>query len=84
MRHLLIIILFPFFCHSQNSKSAKSVLIIGNSFSFYWNMPTLFERLNNKNYKTVVFPMHERWLDVGRPDDLNIATSYIPLSESND
>lgn len=48
------------------------------------DMPTLFERLNNQNYKTVVFPMHERWLDVGRPDDLNIATSYIPVPESND
>ena len=45
MRYLLIIIIFPFFCHSQDSKSAKSVLFIGNSFSFYWNMPTLFEKI---------------------------------------
>jgi len=34
------------------------------------DMPTLFERLQVKNYRTVAYPMHEPWLDVGRPDDL--------------
>jgi NDP-sugar pyrophosphorylase family protein len=34
------------------------------------DMPTLFERLKVKNQRTVVYPMHEPWLDVGRPDDL--------------
>jgi len=33
-------------------------------------MPTLFERLKAKDKRTVVYPMHEPWLDVGRPDDL--------------
>ena len=34
------------------------------------DMPTLFERLQAKEKRTVAYPMHEPWLDVGRPDDL--------------
>ena len=34
------------------------------------DMPTLFERLQAKSKRTVAYPMHEPWLDVGRPDDL--------------
>ena len=34
------------------------------------DMPTLFERLQAKAERTVAYPMHEPWLDVGRPDDL--------------
>ncbi len=34
------------------------------------DMPTLFERLQAKAQRTVAYPMHEPWLDVGRPDDL--------------
>jgi len=34
------------------------------------DMPTLFERLQSLGKRTVAFPMHEPWLDVGRPDDL--------------
>jgi dTDP-glucose pyrophosphorylase len=34
------------------------------------DMPTLFERLQAQSKRTVVYPMHEPWLDVGRPDDL--------------
>ena len=34
------------------------------------DMPTLFERLQEKDQRTVAYPMHEPWLDVGRPDDL--------------
>ena len=41
------------------------------------DMPTLFERLKEASHRTVVFPMHERWLDVGKPDDLELASSYI-------
>jgi len=37
------------------------------------DMPTLFERLQFKNNRTVAYPMHEPWLDVGRPDDLVVA-----------
>jgi len=34
------------------------------------DMPILFERLQAKAQRTVAYPMHEPWLDVGRPDDL--------------
>lgn len=37
------------------------------------DMPTLFERLQAQAKRTVAYPMHEPWLDVGRPDDLNQA-----------
>jgi len=39
----------------------------------YCDMPTLFERLQAKAMRTVAYPMHEPWLDVGRPDDLILA-----------
>lgn len=34
------------------------------------DMPTLFESLQAKALRTIAYPMHEPWLDVGRPDDL--------------
>ena len=37
------------------------------------DMPTLFERLQAKASRTVAYPVHEPWLDVGRPDDLMLA-----------
>jgi len=35
----------------------------------YCDMPTLFSRLNENNLRTIVYPMHELWMDVGREDD---------------
>ena len=37
------------------------------------DMPTLFERLQANKKRTVAYPMHEPWLDVGRSDDLKRA-----------
>ncbi len=37
------------------------------------DMPTLIERLQLENKRTIAYPMHEPWLDVGRPDDLKKA-----------
>jgi len=34
------------------------------------DMPMLFERLQAKVKRTVAYPMHEPWLDVGKPEDL--------------
>lgn len=34
------------------------------------DMPTLFERIKLSAGRTIVYPMHEPWLDVGRPEDL--------------
>jgi dTDP-glucose pyrophosphorylase/CBS domain-containing protein len=37
------------------------------------DMPTLFSRLQERNERTIVYPIHEPWLDVGRADDLQQA-----------
>jgi NDP-sugar pyrophosphorylase family protein len=37
------------------------------------DMPSLFERLQARAERTIVYPMHEPWLDVGRPADLEQA-----------
>lgn len=37
------------------------------------DMPSLFGRLHSKGMRTLAFPMHEPWLDVGRPADLEQA-----------
>jgi NDP-sugar pyrophosphorylase family protein len=37
------------------------------------DMPALFDRLNAQGQRTVAYPMHEPWLEVGRPDDLKQA-----------
>lgn len=34
------------------------------------DMPILFERLRGDKKRVIAYPMHEPWLDVGRPDDL--------------
>ena len=47
------------------------------------DMPALFERLQVQLKRTVAYPMHEPWLDVGRPDDWNqaIAESTKKIDE---
>jgi dTDP-glucose pyrophosphorylase len=40
------------------------------------DMPTLFKALQDKGERTVAFPVHERWVDVGQPRDLE----YIRLN----
>jgi dTDP-glucose pyrophosphorylase len=42
------------------------------------DMPMLFERLHAKGKRTVAYPMHEPWLDVGRSIDLAKARATIP------
>ena len=41
------------------------------------DMPTLFERLQANSNSVVVYPMHEPWLDVGKPDDLAQANKNL-------
>ena len=50
------------------------------------DMPTLFERLQAQSCRTVAYPMHEPWLDVGRPVDLEIANKQdqAKLSQQHD
>jgi dTDP-glucose pyrophosphorylase len=45
---------------------ALNAIAPNNSF----DMPSLFEQLQSEGKRTVAYPMHEPWLDVGRPDDL--------------
>jgi dTDP-glucose pyrophosphorylase len=37
------------------------------------DMPTLFARLQAAAERTIVYPIHEPWLDVGRPEDYRLA-----------
>lgn len=39
------------------------------------DMPTLFKRIQDKFNMTIAYPMHEPWLDVGQPDDLELANN---------
>jgi NDP-sugar pyrophosphorylase family protein len=41
------------------------------------DMPALFQRVREQGGRTVVYPMHEPWLDVGRPDDLSLAEHLL-------
>ncbi len=41
------------------------------------DMPTLFSRLHERGQRTIVYPMHEPWLDVGRADDYSAAQSSV-------
>jgi dTDP-glucose pyrophosphorylase len=50
-------------------------------FSAHCDMPTLFERLQTNSRRIVAYPMHEPWLDVGRPEDLENAHQSIGNSE---
>lgn len=43
------------------------------------DMPTLFERLQAQSKRTVAYPMHEPWLDVGRPEDLKHARVNLSI-----
>jgi len=57
------------------SAEALGELMLG----MHCDMPTLFKRLKGKDKRIVAYPMHEPWLDVGRPDDLKIAAKAIKI-----
>jgi dTDP-glucose pyrophosphorylase len=42
------------------------------------DMPTLFDRAQLNGEKTIAYPMHEPWLDIGRPEDLLNANLTSP------
>jgi dTDP-glucose pyrophosphorylase/predicted transcriptional regulator len=50
------------------------------------DMPAIFERLQMQSRRVVAYPIHEPWLDVGRPDDLAEARQKYSdrLENSND
>ena len=53
--------------------SALDVLNAGE----HCDMPALFGRLQERTARTIVYPMHEPWLDVGRLDDYISAQKKI-------
>lgn len=60
--------------------SALDYLVQGE----HCDMPTLFERLRAHHHRTIVFPLHEKWIDVGRPGDLELARqSTADCAEKN-
>lgn len=47
----------------------------------YLTMPNLFSILQDQNLKTVAYPMHEPWLDLGRPEDLEQASKALFINK---
>ena len=45
------------------------------------SMPTLFEILRTESLKTIAFPLHENWLDLGSPSDLAKAIEEIQSTQ---
>ena len=43
----------------------------------FFDMPSLFEKLIKNDIKTLSFPIHEYWLDIGRIDDYHKANREI-------
>ncbi len=56
-----------------------ALLLLGAEI--HCDMPALFGRLTAQGQRTVAYPMHEPWLDVGRPDDLKQANSAHQVEE---
>jgi NDP-sugar pyrophosphorylase family protein len=43
----------------------------------YFDMPTLFDRLNASGALTIAFPLREYWLDIGRVEDYEQANTQL-------
>lgn len=41
--------------------------------NIFLDMPTLFTYINQSGNRIIAYPMHETWMDVGRPNDLELA-----------
>lgn len=48
------------------------------------DMPDLFSRLKSKNLTTLAYPLHEPWVDVGRPKDLAKANRLRSIGKKPD
>ena len=47
------------------------------TFSEHCDMPDLFTRISSDKKQCLAYPRHEKWIDVGRPDDLTIASDFL-------
>tara|TARA_Y100000996_G_scaffold408091_1_gene386613 strand:+ start:8863 stop:9918 length:1056 start_codon:yes stop_codon:yes gene_type:complete len=43
----------------------------------FCDMPELFKLIIEKKFRCVAYPVHENWLDVGKPDDYEQAKDYL-------
>jgi NDP-sugar pyrophosphorylase family protein len=48
-----------------------------------FDMPSLFEIAGINSERTVAYPVHEQWIDVGRPDDLQQAENQAMQNPEN-
>ena len=48
--------------------------------SNFCDMPDLISIIKQKGFKVVTFPIHEYWLDVGRPETLERVSKELPLN----
>jgi hypothetical protein len=48
MKKLSVAILFLFRCFAFEDKNPENILFIGNSFTFYWNLPLVVESMANE------------------------------------
>jgi NDP-sugar pyrophosphorylase family protein len=46
-------------------------------YASYCDMPTLFSMIRDTGKRVIAFPVHESWLDIGRPVDLHAANSRL-------
>lgn len=49
----------------------------------YLDMPDLLSEMICSGFNVVAFPIHESWLDVGRPEDLHLARSEAESRETS-
>ena len=43
----------------------------------HMDMSTVFERLIQSDYRVIAFPIHEQWLDIGRPEEFKTALELV-------
>ena len=55
----------------------KNIMDLISKDSFC-DMPTLISIAKENNFKVTTFPIHEYWLDVGRPESLKLANEELP------
>ena len=47
----------------------------------FCDMPMLFQRLQKSGARTIVYPMHEPWVDIGRPEDFSATNSVREINK---
>lgn len=53
--------------------------------NLHFDIPTLFDQLRQMGKRTVAYPMHEPWFEVGYPADLEKANNnFLPSRNDND